>query len=248
MPARGRTVDAGARRADHAPVILDERRAARGSLAAALIVLALASLSPFFAPVPCGGLPAGYAPIVALELARSQSDLDAIFGAEPSACRTTIVAAIDLTDWVDTFVFAPSYGVFLALFFASRARSGRAARLGIGLAVTAVAFDLLENACLLTLTGSLDARSSSAVLLPWMTGVKWLALGMAGLPEAWIFAREGGIASKVGAAFALLAPVGVALALVAPARFGAAIALAVTCAWVPCLVSVAIAARRPTTA
>lgn len=241
-------IDAVTRRADDAAVLSDERTAARRSLAAALVVLGLALLSPFLAPTPCGDLAAGYPPIVALELARSQADLDALFGAVPSACRETLVRAIDLADWVDTFVFAPSYGLFLALFFASmRARSERAARLGIGLAVTAVAFDLLENACLLTLTGSLDAGSTAAALLPWMTGVKWVALGLAALPEAWIFLRHEGLAPKVGAAMALVAPIGVGLALATPARFGATIALAVTCAWVPCLVRVAHRARRAAT-
>ncbi|MFO0683755.1 MAG: hypothetical protein U0234_16975 [Sandaracinus sp.] len=230
-------------------MLSDERRAARGSLAAALVVLGLALLSPLLTPTPCGDLARGYPPIVAFELARSQADLDALFGAEASTCRDTLVQAIDLADWVDTFVFAPSYGLFLALFFASvRARGERAARLGIGLAVTAVAFDLLENACLLTLTGSLDAGSTAAALLPWMTGVKWVALGLAALPEAWVFLRREGLAPKVGAAMALVAPVGVALALASPARFGATIALAVTCAWVPCLGSVARRARAAATA
>lgn len=237
-------VDAATRHADDAAVLSDERTAARRSLAAALIVIGLAVLSPALAPAPCGGLRAGYPPIVAFELARSQADLDALFGARPSTCRTVLVAAMDRANWVDTFVFAPAYGVFLALFFASkRGRGEGAARLGIGIAITAVAFDWLENACLLTLTGALDATSSAAQLLPWMTGVKWCALGVAALPEAWLFGRSEG-AARLASVLALAAPVGVVLAMIAPDRFGPTLALAVTCAWVPCLVSVAARARK----
>ena len=75
---------------------LSTRTAFRLSLAAGLIALAfsIASVLQESAP-PCGGLPKNYAPIIAFELARTQADLDAIFGTQPDTCRADMIAAMD---------------------------------------------------------------------------------------------------------------------------------------------------------
>src|SRR5690349_15013397 len=102
------------------------RTAHRISVLLGLVVLALAivsSLQP--APPVCGNLRAGYAPIIAFELARSVSDLHAIFGDAPGACRDAIVARMDTIDWMDSLLFIPCYGAFLVFFFLGRTSKSR---------------------------------------------------------------------------------------------------------------------------
>ncbi len=225
----------------------DERSWARRALGAGLVVLALSAISTATRPSACGDLDPRYAPILAFELARSQADLDALFGAEPSACRDAMVGAMDLANWADLAVFIPAYGLFVVGFFASfQGRAPARAREGALLLALGVIFDGLENACLLSLTPSLDGSSLALTLLPWMTGVKWMALALAALPEAAIL-WQGGRVSRLGAVLALGAPVGTIAALISPATFGRFVALAIVLAWVPCLVSVAARSRGPAT-
>ncbi|MBX7192264.1 MAG: hypothetical protein K1X94_09410 [Sandaracinaceae bacterium] len=222
----------------------DERSWARRALGAGLVVLALSAISTAMRPSPCGALDPHYPPIVAFELARSQGDLDAVFGAAPSACRDAMVLAMDRANTADVAIFIPAYALFVAGFFASfRARRPGLARAGAWLLGLGALFDLVENACLFALTPTLDASSLALALLPWMTGVKWCALALAAVPEA-LLLRDGGRLSKAGAALALLAPIGTVAAMIRPDLFGRFLALSIVAAWVPCLVSVAVRARR----
>lgn len=216
---------------------------ARISLGAVAIVLGFVVLSAFVRPTPCGGLPEHYPPILAFELARAQADLDAIFGDGPSACRDAMIAAMDQTNWIDLCVFMIAYGVFLFAWFASfRAERPGPAGVGMALVVIAVVFDGLEDACLLALTPEVRAEGLAFVLLPWMTGIKWLALGAIAIPEAMLL-WPGGAAWRVAAVLAQLALVVTVGAMIAPATLGPLLTLAVAAAWVPCLVSAARRAR-----
>ena len=232
---------------------MSAHRWARASLAAGGAVIVLTALSLVSRPSACGDLDARYPPIIAFELARSQADLDAIFGSDEAArseattealarCRGDLVPAMDRIQWADLFLFMPAYGLFLIGFFASaRARSPRASSLGIGLVVVAVVFDGFEDASLLVLSHTRDASSFAAAVLPFTTGVKWLSLGLAALPEAVILAA-GGRLSKLGAAMSTLALPCVIAALLAPATLGR-LAPAVAVAWIPCLAAVAVWSR-----
>src|SRR5262245_26081184 len=92
------------------PAALRPVSAFRLCAVAGLAVLALAAWSYLHpAPPACGGLQQGYAPILAFELARSAGDLHALFGDANTACRTTLVTALDRTNWLDTLVFIPIY-------------------------------------------------------------------------------------------------------------------------------------------
>ncbi|MBN8609866.1 MAG: hypothetical protein J0L92_04750 [Deltaproteobacteria bacterium] len=232
---------------------MSARRWARVSLGAAGVVIALTVVSTFMRPVPCGDLDRHYPPIIAFELARSGADLDAIFGSDEAArtdattealarCRGVLVPAMDQIQWADLFLFMPAYGLFLIGFFASaRVHSPRASSLGIGLVVVAVVFDGFEDASLLVLSHTRDASSLAAGALPFTTGVKWLSLGLAALPEAVILAA-GGRLSKLGAAMSTLALPCVIAALLAPATLDR-LAPAVAVAWIHCLVAVAVWSR-----
>ena len=215
-----------------------ERRWARISLGAVALLLILTAISLVAKPSPCGGLAASYPPIVAFELARDGADLAAIFG-EPGACRDDMVKAMDLANVVDLAAFIPAYALFLIAWFAAqRGRSRRWAIGGITIAIVAALGDVVENVCLFALTPELDAHSPWLARLPWVTGVKWLALGAAGVCAAAILARGRRIASRIGAVVCLAAPITTIGAMAAPATFGPIVATGVAASWIVCLVAV----------
>lgn len=225
------------------------RRWARVGVGAAVVVLALTAASVAIAPPPepCGDLARGYPPIIAFELARDGGDLRALFGA-PGPCRDRMVAAMDSTNHLDLALFMPAYGLLLAAFAASSPRaSARRRRLGVGLAIAAVAADALENLCLLALTPALAADSPWLARLPWATGAKWVLLGACGAVAATIVVGAGR-AGKVGAAACALAPVLTIGAVVAPATFGPVVTGGVAASWLVCVVALVARARRATPA
>ena len=69
------------------------KTAHRVSLIFALLILGLVAVNLTLpSPPVCGKLAPNYAPIIAFEMARSVSDLHAIFGDAPGACRVAIAA------------------------------------------------------------------------------------------------------------------------------------------------------------
>jgi hypothetical protein len=153
----------------------------RASLACALIVLGL-TLTGLTLPVVamCGGLASNYTPIIAFELARSVTDLHAIFGNEAGACRSAVAARMDLTNWIDSLAFIPAYGAFLALFFVARRTAGeRVARAGFVIVVAACLADYSENYALFQISSDPDSPRWLTQLM-WSTETKWVGIGIAG--------------------------------------------------------------------
>lgn len=153
----------------------------RISLICALVLIALVVVGKLMPPVsPCGGLPAGYEPIIAFELSRSVADLHLLFGAGPGACRSAMAARMDLINWIDSLAFIPAYGLFMILFFLGmRARNRRLFDAAIAITIVACLADYTENTCLFHLSGTPDQASVWLSLLPWATGAKWIGLGVA---------------------------------------------------------------------
>ena len=120
-------------------------------------------------------------------------------------------------------------------------------RLGVGLAIAAVAADALENLCLLALTPALAGDSPWLARLPWATGAKWVLLGACGAVAATIVVGAGR-AGKVGAAACALAPVLTIGAVAAPATFGPVVTGGVAASWLVCVVALVARARRATPA
>ncbi|MEI9887208.1 MAG: hypothetical protein WDN08_12025 [Rhizomicrobium sp.] len=209
----------------------------RISFGGAVVILLLTVYSLFQpALVACGNLQPGYAPVIAQEMARSVGDLQAIFGAGPSACRAALAARIDIVTWADCLVFIPAYGVFLAFFFVALApRDDRSALLGFVLAVVAVIADYLENVCLFQLTAAPDAPGFSLVVLPWATGVKWIALGLAGAVGGTILIQSGRV-NYPAAALCALGFFGTVLGIANPHLFGPFLSNAVTLSWIVFLI------------
>jgi hypothetical protein len=200
------------------------------------------------APVrPCGNLPQNYAPIIAFELARSPADLDAIFGTQ-EPCRSTVVERMDAINLVDVLVYIPVYGVFMAFFFLGmRGRHASLGTLGFRIAVIAALGDFAENACLMNLTPQLDPASMWFTLLPWVTGIKWLGLGIAGAIAAAIYVKSSGVRfwNYLAALLCAAAFVSTAAAIAVPAMFGPLVSLGVGLSWLVYLITAGAASFRP---
>ncbi|MBK9034191.1 MAG: hypothetical protein IPL61_23505 [Myxococcales bacterium] len=208
------------------------------------MVLALAAASAILArPRACGGLAERYPPIIAFELARDGGDLAALFG-PPGPCRERLVTAMDTANLVDLALFMPAYGLLLVAFFASSARaSRRQVQVGVALVALALLADLLEDVCLLALTPGLDPGSPWLARLPWVTAVKWLALGATAATAATILARAG-TWGRLGAGASVVALVLTIGAVALPAQFGPVVTAGVAAAWLACLAAMAARARR----
>lgn len=187
----------------------------------------------------CGGLPTGYAPIIAFELARTPADLVALFGSDPSPCRETLLTTMRKATIGDYLAYMPAYGAFLiAAFAAMRAERRRLANVGIALAIVALIGDALENACLLPILDHPVDDTAALAWLPWATNLKWVALGVLAIVSLPVIVSRGAW-GKLGATLSLLAPLLVVASLVAPQRFGPFIALGITLNWVALMAIVA---------
>ena len=168
---------------------MSSRTSHRISLFFAVVVLALTVFSVTQpAPPTCGGLPASYPTIIAFELVRSVSDLHAIFGAEPDACRTAIAHQMDYINTIDSFVFIQIYGAFLVFFFLGRrAANARIAIAAVAITLVACLADHIENYALFHLSADPD-HATWIPLLVAATETKWIGLGVAGalaVPLLW---------------------------------------------------------------
>lgn len=220
------------------------RAAWRVCLGAGLVIVLLTFMSGQQSIAqPCGGLAKNYAPIIAFELARSEADLQLIFGL-PGDCREQVIARMDSINWIDVLVFIPVYGTFLVSFFiGARAWNIALADIGVKLAIAAIASDYLENVCLMLLTPALDASSIWLQLLPWATAAKWLALGSVAAIAGFIFIalrpRKSLLPATLATLAALICWIALLVAIAAlwqPQRFGPVLSPAVGASWVVFLI------------
>jgi hypothetical protein len=228
--------------------MVQPRTAWRICLGAGLVILLLTLVSGQQSLAkPCGGLAENYAPIIAFELARSATDLQAIFGTPGDPCRDEMIARMDSINWIDVLVFIPVYGTFLIGFFLGmRARNVALASIGVKLAVAAIVTDYLENLCLMLLTPHLDATSVWMTLLPWATGAKWLALGAAAAVAGSIFIthQPRKFLAVLAAPICWIALLVTIAALLAPPRFGPFLSPAVGASWMVFLLTACTQAWR----
>ena len=222
------------------------RRIHRISVGAGAVVVALVLVTTVATPQTCGNLPSRYPPVIAFELARSGHDLKAVFGNgrhRLARCQRRMVAAMDTINHADFALFIPAYGAFLiAAFVGLRRRGRRFAGSGIALVAVAMAADVLENVCLLGLTPELDPTSTWLRVLPWASGVKWLALGgvgVAGGLALWAGAER----RRVSAALCAVTPIASILAVADPHRFGPLLVTGVAASWAILLLDGIVQAR-----
>jgi hypothetical protein len=129
-------------------------------------------------PRAMGPLPAGlHTPVLALEIARSAPELEAMFGPAGSPDRARWVTAVDRGNAID-FAFIVAYCAFLIAcmraFLVARPRHARA---GAVLVLVAGGSDAIENACLFAITARLGADYGGALSgLMIATWTKWLSI------------------------------------------------------------------------
>jgi hypothetical protein len=217
--------------------MISAKLAYRISLGGAAVVLLLSILSALQArPISCGGLATSYAVVIAEELARSAADLQTIFGSAPGTCRGILQAKLTFVTLIDSVVFIPAYGTFLLFFFLAMVpRAENAAFAGFILSAVAAVADYAENACLFLITPAPDANGHWLALLPWATGVKWIALGLAGAVGGMILIRDGRM-NYPAAALCGLGLLGTILGIVNPQLFGPNISNAVALSWIVFLI------------
>ena len=216
--------------------MISAQNAFRVSFGAAVVVVLVSIYFATMSLVPCGGLAHGYAPVVAEELARSVADLHAIFGDAPSACRGAIAAKLNLVTWIDSLAYIPAYGAFLLFFFLGLVpRDEQSAFIGFVFGAVAVVADYAENICLFQVTAAPDVVGIALALLPWATGIKWIALGLCGMMGGAILIEKGGENYPAAAACGL-ALMGSVLGVVNPHLFAAYLPNAIALSWLVFLV------------
>src|SRR5690349_16635859 len=116
-------------------------------------------------PRQMGTLPPGFrTPVLALELARAPSELEAMFGPAGSAQRAQWVAQADRGNQLD-YAFIPVYCFFLfACARAFAAARVRVVRIVLGLCVLAGLGDAVENIFLFSITAHLGGEYAGDVM------------------------------------------------------------------------------------
>ena len=199
--------------------MISARLAYRVSLAAGLLALVVVFVFRAMPIHACGTVPSS-ATVISAELARTQEDLDAIFGKAPGqACTPQRAHDLTLQTMIDTVAFIPTYGVFLLFFFLAMVpRDERAAFAGFALTVVAVLADYVENLCLFHIANHPYAAGWALALIPWATGIKWLLLGLAGAFGGMILIKSGRV-NYLAAVACFLGLLGPVLAIANPHLF-----------------------------
>ncbi len=209
--------------------------------ALAVIVIGLITMAQF--PTEGAGYDPGLgSPIYAFEMARTQSDLIAVFGAADDPARADRIAAMDAGNLWD-YPFMVAYGLFIALFFVAGAKkSGRPVWLLFGaLGVIAALSDAVENQILLGITADLEAAPNLA-LLAYPVWIKFFCLMGAGIGAGlFLMAENDNWAWKVVGAIVAIASLGVMAGFWSPNHYAVLMGNGLTICWVLQLV---YAARR----
>ncbi|QDZ08388.1 hypothetical protein FPZ24_13670 [Sphingomonas panacisoli] len=128
--------------------------------------------------VACGPAPGGLGPIIGFELARTPTEVAALFGADP--CRATLVGAQWTGLWLDELGFIPAYTAFLVLAAIAASR-GRFRTVTVAALIVAGLSDEVEGLIMGGIMKALPGTQAQLDQLYWAVHVKFglLALGTA---------------------------------------------------------------------
>jgi hypothetical protein len=146
-----------------------------------------------------GPLPGGVSALLAFQLARTPADIETVFGPPDDPCRARMIMAMDRANRVDLVGFIATYTVFLACFFLALRRLGAHVVAGVGLiaVVASAAFDVLETATQLHITGALPGSSLSLTLLVIGSRGKFLGLAVVSTCAGWGMFVRGKVPGRV---------------------------------------------------
>jgi hypothetical protein len=114
-------------------------------------------------------------PILAFELARTPSDVAALFGS--GACRAALVGAQNIGLWLDALGFIPSYTAFLVLAAIASSR-GLAQRAIVAMLLIAGVSDEIEGIFMWRIMGDLPGTPAQLHGLWWAVHIKFALLAI----------------------------------------------------------------------
>ena len=178
----------------------------------------------------------GLGPIIAFELARSPSEVAALFGSDP--CRSTLVGAQKTGLLLDAFGFIPSYTAFL--IFAARAAAGawRWHWMIVAALLIAGLCDEIEGGLLYAILLDLPGTTGLLGALFWAVHIKFALLGLGTLAIGGVVVMSPRFFAKLLGLFVAIGA-GNALYCLATAQ-GSAMMGGFTRAWVGLLVTALI--------
>jgi hypothetical protein len=177
--------------------------------------------------------------VLLFELARTQADLDAVFGAPGSACRSKLIAALDAVNTIDVRLFIPAYTAFIAFaaLFLSGGKLHPLAWGAIALAVVAAVADYVETLNLLAYTPELTPTPERLVESSTAAWIKFFALSLNALLLA-ALCFTAGHKRRILGVLLCLPLIGVTL-MFADLKFIQAQTLAFLASWLPLLLMAA---------
>lgn len=124
--------------------------------------------------------------VLRFEFAKTQADLEAIFGPAGSDCRAKVVAAMDAINTLDVALFIPAYTAFVAFgaLFLTGGAPRPAAVAAIAAAVIALGADYVETFALLSYTPELGPTPAMLAQSSTAAWIKFAALGLNALALA----------------------------------------------------------------
>jgi hypothetical protein len=124
--------------------------------------------------------------VLLFEFARSQADLDALFGPAGGDCRAKVIAAMDAVNTIDVWLFIPAYTLFVsaAALFLSGGVLRPLAWAAVALAVVAAGMDYVETLNLLAYTPALEPAPERLVESSAAAWVKFFCLALNALALA----------------------------------------------------------------
>jgi len=192
-----------------------------------------------------GPVPPGVSALLVFQLARTPAEIEAVFGQLGNPCRDGMIAAMDHANVVDLVAFIATYGAFLACFFLALLRTGAggAVRVGFATVGAALAFDVLETATQLYISGALPGGTASLALLTIGSRGKFLALAGVGWCAGAAMIGRGRLVGRIAGVTCFIGGLLVLPGLVyAPARAGLSAGNALV--WVVMLLYAAAAGLR----
>lgn len=190
----------------------------------------------------------GYgAPIFALEMATSLTDVDAVVGPPGDPVRAERIAAMNLGNKLD-FFFLVFYSAYMAAFFVAVYRSTEARKwlLVVGVASLAGIADAIENLLLLALLSDTGGEAQLGYL-PIAAWTKFFAIAVCLLLAGRYMQKSRRTLLALLGWVPVLAGLSIALAFYAPAEYGWVLEFSITAAWLAMLVyssARAVNARR----
>ena len=194
-------------------------------------------------PADAAGIHPGYgAPVLALEFARSEADLFAVFGAEGDPLQVARLAAMRAGNEQD-YVFMLLYGAFLAsgCYALWRELRRRWLLIAVALPILAALCDAYENWLLLDIQAAftLGDYSPAMASLPWPVAAKFLLLTLTNIAIGYAMVQMGRWWQFAGTLI-LIPCLATVMALIAPGAFGWTLTAVIGAGWFGLLVMAAI--------